>query len=140
MKRMPTQQGSTAASKAKKTSAAKTSGAEKKATKGATPDFKINRKWSGTVEPAVGQHVRVELPENALRGMAWQLLKLPHGVALDDSEIEAINPPSGLHNQNRIFNFLVNEPGEYTLQFHLARFGQGPAADTFKLKLSTKDN
>jgi hypothetical protein len=102
-------------------------------------DFTINRKWSKTLEPKVGAHIRVELPENALRGMAWQLHKLPHGVALDEAQIQQITPPEGLHNQNRVFNFSVHEAGDYTLQFNLARFGTSGVADTFKLKVSAKD-
>ncbi len=103
-------------------------------------DFVVNRKWSGkTLEPRVGAHIRVELPENAMRGMSWQLMKLPHGVALDEAEVERISPPLGMHNQNRVFNFSVNEAGEYTLQFNLARFGQPGIADTFKLKMSARD-
>ena len=146
-KRMPTQQQ---ASKSKSKAAAKTearvaakpaaaakTAAPKKAAGGAV-DFTINRKWSKTLEPHVGAHIRVELPENALRGMQWQLHKLPHGVALDEAEIQPLTPPEGLHNQNRVFNFSVHEEGDYLLQFNLAKFGASGQADMFKLKLSAK--
>lgn len=94
----------------------------------------ITRKWHGkTVEAKAGTHIRVELPENVLRGMSWQLQKLPHGVQLAEPEVAKAD---GV-NQNRIFNFSVEEEGDYLLQFNLGRFG-GQMADTFKVKVTAK--
>jgi predicted secreted protein len=98
-------------------------------------DFVITRKWDGKeIEAKAGTHIRVELPENATRGMSWQLQKLPHGVHLDQPEVAKAD---GL-NQNRIFNFSVQEEGDYLLQFNLARGFGGQMADTFRVKVTKK--
>ena len=101
-------------------------------------DFVINRKWHGkTVEAKRGTHIRIELPENALRGMNWQLQKLPHGVQLEEPRIEQTEQQM---TQNRVFDFSVHEEGDYLLQFHLARpfGGQSGFADSFKVKVTAK--
>jgi len=104
-------------------------------------DFVVTRKMSGkTLEGKVGAHVRVELPESTLRGLAWQLHKLPHGVELSGANVEALTPPEGFNNQHRVFDFSVTEAGEYTLQFTLQRpIGQQGVADTFKVRVQAHD-
>lgn len=97
-------------------------------------DFVITRKWSGKeIAAKAGQSIRVELPENALRGMSWQLQKLPQGVHLAEPEVKKADGMT----QNRIFNFSVEEEGDYLLQFHLGRFG-GQMADSFRVKVTPK--
>ncbi len=102
-------------------------------------DFVITRKWHGKqVEARTGQHIRVELPENAMRGMSWQLQKLPHGVHLADPQVQAVEGQAQV-TQNRIFDFSVEEEGDYLLQFTLARqFGSQGVSDTFKVKVAAK--
>jgi hypothetical protein len=107
----------------------------------APAEFIINRRWSKPVESRVGARVRVELPENQIKGLAWQLLKLPQGVSLEQSEVQPIErdttgPSHALVTQNRVFQFALDEAGDYTLQFNLARpFGQSGYADTFRLRV-----
>lgn len=108
-----------------------------------SPTFVVNRKWTKPVESAVGHTLRVELPENRLKGMSWQLQKLPHGVALTQSEVrthahEATQAHS-MSTQDRVFDFSVEEEGDYLLQFTLGRpFAQAGFVDQFRVKLNVK--
>ena len=109
------------------------------------PAFVINRKWTKPVESHVGATLRVELPENRLQGMSWQLQKLPHGVALTQSEVQAHHHEAtqahSMSTQNRVFDFAVEEEGDYLLQFTLGRpFAQAGFVDQFRVKLQAKKN
>jgi hypothetical protein len=73
-----------------------------------------------------------------MRGMSWQLQKLPHGVHLADPQVQAVEGQPQV-TQNRIFDFSVEEEGDYLLQFTLARqFGSQGVSDTFKVKVAAK--
>ncbi len=101
------------------------------------PEFVVTRKWGKPVESHVGALVRVELPENERQGYAWQLQKLPQGVALQTNERQPHAGTEGhqVTTHHRVFDFAVEEAGDYILQFDLSRaFPQGKV-DTFKVKL-----
>lgn len=107
------------------------------------PGFVVTRKWTKPVESAVGATLRVELPENRLKGMSWQLQKLPHGVALTQSEVRAhgheATQAHSMSTQDRVFDFAVEEEGEYLLQFTLGRpFAQAGFVDQFRVKVQAR--
>jgi len=107
------------------------------------PEFVVTKKHANkTLEWQVGGCLRVELPENPNQGLQWQLLKLPHGITLETSQTtahQALHHHS-LATQDRIFRFAIEEAGDYSLQFQLARpFNQSGYADSFKVKLHAKE-